>query len=181
MHPGSHGGAGYEAILPQIVPSIQRVLEHAPDGPSLVLENMAGMGQHIGAKFEDLGRIMNAVGSPRLGVCLDTQHCFAAGYDLTTKAGIEAMIAEFDREVGVANLLAVHANDSKRPCGSGVDRHDNIGDGFIGEDGFEAIMGNPAFQEVPFLLEVPGFEGKGPDRRNIDILKNIRQRVGAAH
>jgi deoxyribonuclease-4 len=91
------------------------------------------------------------------------------------------MIDEFDREVGVSNLFAVHANDSKRPCGSGVDRHDNIGEGFIGEEGFAAIMGNPAFQDVPFLLEVPGFEGKGPDRQNIDILKKIRQEVGPGH
>ena len=181
VHPGSHGGAGYEAIFPQVVSSIQRVLEHSPDGPCLVLENMAGMGQHIGAKFEDLGRILKEINSPRLKVCLDTQHCFAAGYDMATKQGIEAMIAEFDQDVGVSNLLAVHANDSKRPCGSGVDRHDNIGDGFIGEDGFAAIMGNPAFQDVPFLLEVPGFEGKGPDRQNIDILKKIRREVASAH
>ena len=139
------------------------------------------MGQHIGAKFEDLGRILKAIESPRLRVCLDTQHCFAAGYDMTTKQGIEAMVAEFDRDVGVSNLLAVHANDSKRPCGSGVDRHDNIGDGFIGEDGFAAIMGNPAFRDVPFLLEVPGFEGKGPDRQNTDILKKIRREVVSAH
>ena len=181
FHPGSHGGAGYEAIFPQVVSTIQRVLSQAPEGPCLVLENMAGMGQHIGAKFEDIGRILKAVDSPRLKVCLDTQHSFAAGYDLTTKPGIEAMIDEFDREVGVSNLFAVHANDSKRPCGSGVDRHDNIGEGFIGEEGFAAIMGNPAFQDVPFLLEVPGFEGKGPDRQNIDILKKIRQEVGSGH
>ena len=181
VHPGSHGGAGYEAIFPQVVSSIQRVLDHSPEGPCLALENMAGMGQHIGAKFEDLGRILKAIGSPRLKVCLDTQHCFAAGYDMSTKQGIEAMIAEFDQDVGGSNLLAVHANDSKRPCGSGVDRHDNIGDGFIGEDGFAAIMGNPAFQDVPFLLEVPGFEGKGPDRQNIDILKKIRREVAPAN
>ena len=179
FHPGSHGGAGYEAIFPQTVSSIQRVLEHSPGGPCLVLENMAGMGQHIGAKFEDLGRILKAVDSPRLRVCLDTQHCFAAGYDMTTRQGIEAMIAEFDQDVGVASLLAVHANDSKRPCGSGVDRHDNIGEGFIGEDGLAAIMEKPAFREVPFLLEVPGFDGKGPDQRNVDILKGIRRKVGA--
>ena len=181
VHPGSHGGAGYEAVFPQTVSSIQRVLEHSPEGPYLMLENMAGMGQHIGAKFEDLGQILKAVDSPRLRICLDTQHCFAAGYDMTTRQGIEAMIAELDRDVGVANLMAVHANDSKRPCGSGVDRHDNIGEGFIGEDGFAAIMENPAFQDVPFLLEVPGFEGKGPDRQNIDVLKVIRQKVGATH
>jgi deoxyribonuclease-4 len=75
-------------------------------------------------------------------------------------------------------VAAVHANDSKRVCGSGVDRHDNIGDGFIGEEGFAAIMANTAFADVPFLLEVPGFEGKGPDQQNIDMLKGIRRRVG---
>lgn len=183
FHPGSHGGAGYDAIFPQAVSAIQRVLENSPQGPWLLLENMAGMGRHIGAKFDDLGRILRAVDSPRLKVCLDTQHAFAAGYDMTTSSGIEAMVAEFDRDVGVANLCAVHANDSKRPCGSGVDRHDNIGEGFIGEEGFAAIMGNQAFRDVPFLLEVPGFaspgsKSNGPDRINIDILKNIRRNLG---
>ena len=183
FHPGSHGGAGYDAIFPQAVSAIKRVLEHSPQGPCLMLENMAGMGQHIGAKFEDLGLILRAVDSPRLKVCLDTQHAFAAGYDITTKPGIEAMVEEFERDVGVSNLYAVHANDSKRPCGSGVDRHDNIGEGFIGEEGFAAIMGNEAFHDVPFLLEVPGFDSpglksKGPDRKNIDILKNIRRELG---
>ncbi|PKB73711.1 MAG: hypothetical protein BZY75_00470 [SAR202 cluster bacterium Io17-Chloro-G7] len=183
FHPGSHGGAGYDAILPQAVMAIRRVLEESPHGPRLLLENMAGMGQHIGAKFEELGRILEAVDNPRLGVCLDTQHAFAAGYDMTTSLGIETMIDSFNREVGVENLWAVHANDSKRSCGSGVDRHDNIGEGFIGEDGFTAIMGNKAFRDVPFLLEVPGFAGpgsksKGPDRQNIDILKRIRSDLG---
>ena len=181
FHPGSHRGVGYEGILPQAVTSIQRVLENAPEGPYLCLENMAGMGQHIGAKFAELGGILKAVDNPRLRVCLDTQHSFAAGYDLTTQDGVEAMIAEFDEVIGLDSLVAVHANDSKQLCGSGVDRHDNIGEGFIGEQGFQAIMGNPAFRDVPFFLEVPGFEGKGPDQRNVDILKNIRKRVGLAN
>ena len=179
VHPGSHGGKGYDAAFPQAVDAINRVLEQSPEGPLLTLENMAGMGQHIGAKFEELGRILNEVSSPRVGICLDTQHSFAAGYDLTSEAGINAMIDEFDREIGLKNLVAVHANDSKRPLGSGVDRHDNIGEGFIGVDGFETIMGNPAFHQVPFFLEVPGAEGKGPDVQNVQILKDIRQRVGA--
>ena len=179
FHPGSHKGAGYDAIFDQVVDALKRVLDNSPDGPSLAVENMAGMGEHIGAKFEELGRIIEAVGSPRLKVCLDTQHSFAAGYDLTTTPGIEAMITEFEDTIGKGRLAAVHANDSKRPCGSGVDRHDNIGEGFIGESGFATIMGHPAFRDVPFLLEVPGFEGKGPDQRNIDILKTIRQQVGA--
>jgi len=181
FHPGSHKGVGYEGIFPQAVASIQRVLENSPEGPYLCLENMAGMGQHIGAKFAELGGILKAVDNPRLRVCLDTQHSFAAGYDLTTPGGVEAMIAEFDETIGLDSLAAVHANDSKQLCGSGVDRHDNIGEGFIGEEGFEAIMGNPAFRDVPFFLEVPGFDGKGPDQRNIEILKNIRKRVGLAN
>ena len=88
------------------------------------------------------------------------------------------MISEFEDTIGVSNLLVVHANASKRPCGSGVDRHDNIGDGFIGESGFATIMGYPAFRDVPFLLEVPGFDEKGPDQKNIDILKTLRQQAG---
>jgi deoxyribonuclease-4 len=178
FHPGSHKGAGYEAILAQSVAAIQRVLENSPDGPYLAVENMAGMGQHIGAKFDELGRIIEGVKSPRLKVCLDTQHSFAAGYDLASTEGIESMISEFEDTIGVSNLLVVHANDSKRPCGSGVDRHDNIGDGFIGESGFATIMGHPAFRDVPFLLEVPGFDEKGPDQKNIDILKALRQQAG---
>ncbi len=180
FHPGSHKGSGYDAIFPQAVESIKTVLDRSPAGPYLCLENMAGMGQHIGAKFEELGKILRAVDSPRLRICLDTQHSFAAGYDLTTADGVNTMMAEFEETIGVDKLAAVHANDSKQPCGSGVDRHDNIGEGLIGEAGFEAIMAHPAFRDVPFFLEVPGFEGKGPDRRNIDLLKDIRQRVGLA-
>ncbi len=175
FHPGSHKGQGYEQVFDQAVSAIHRVLDNTPEGPYLCLENMAGMGQHIGAKFEELGGILQAVDSPRLRICLDTQHSFAAGYDLTSPQGVEAMIAQFDAAIGVDNLAAVHANDSKQLCGSGVDRHDNIGEGYIGEQGFAAIMSNPTFHDVPFFLEVPGFEGDGPDQRNIDILKNIRQ------
>ena len=178
FHPGSHGGRGYEAVLPQTVEAIKIVLDTAPEGPVLAVENMAGMGQHIGAKFEELGGILDVVDSPRLKICLDTQHSFAAGYDLTNPDGIQAMLDELDAGPGSANVAAVHANDSKRVCGSGVDRHDNIGQGFIGEEGFAAIMANPAFADVPFLLEVPGFEGNGPDQQNMDILKRIRQQVG---
>ena len=180
FHPGSHGGRGYETVLPQTVDAIKTVLDASPDGPCLAVENMAGMGQHIGARFDELGGIFQAVDSPRLKICLDTQHAFAAGYDLTNPQGIQAMLDDLDAGPGSASVAAVHANDSKRACGSGVDRHDNIGEGFIGEEGFAAIMGNPAFADVPFLLEVPGFEGKGPDRRNIDILKKIRQQAGLA-
>jgi endonuclease IV len=85
---------------------------------------------------------------------------------------------EFDREVGLDRLVAVHANDCKAGLGSGLDRHENIGEGHLGEDGFRAIMGNPAFREVPFLLEVPGYEGSGPDKRNVDTLRRIAAEAG---
>ena len=178
FHPGSHKGQGYDQVFYQAVAAIKRVLDNTPEGPYLCLENMAGMGQHIGAKFEELGGILRAVDSPRLRICLDTQHSFAAGYDLTTPDGVEGMIDQFNAAIGADKLAAVHANDSKQLCGSGVDRHDNIGEGYIGEQGFACIMSNPAFKDVPFFLEVPGFEGNGPDQRNIDILKNLRSQVG---
>ena len=178
FHPGSHKGQGYEQVFDQAVAAIQRVLDSSPEGPYLCLENMAGMGQHIGAKFEELGGILRAVDNPRLRICLDTQHSFAAGYDLTTIEGVEGMIAQFDESIGADKLAAVHANDSKQLCGSGVDRHDNIGEGYIGEQEFACIMGNSIFRDIPFFLEVPGFEGDGPDQQNIDILKRIRTEVG---
>ena len=165
-------------MLPQTVDAIKTVLNASPYGPCLAVENMAGMGQHIGAKFDELGGILKAVDSPRLKICLGTPHAFAAGYDLTNFHGIKAMLDELDAGPGSASVAAVHANDSKRVCGSGVDRHDNIGDRFIGEEEFAAIMGDPAFVEFPFFLEVPGFEGNGPDKRNIDIFKTIRKQVG---
>ena len=136
------------------------------------------MGQHIGAKFEELGRIIETVGSPRLKVCLDTQHSFAAGYDLASKGGLETALEEFDREIGLDRLVAVHANDSKQPLGSGIDRHENIGQGHIGIEGFETLMSHPAFSDLPFFLEVPGMEGGGPDKANLDILKGIREKLG---
>ena len=178
FHPGSHGGRGYDAVLPQTVDAIKTVLDASPYVPCLAVEIMAGMGQHIGAKFNELGGILKAVDSPRLKICLGTSHAFAAGYDLTNSQGIKAMLDELDAGPGSASVAAVHANDSKRVCGSGVDRHDNIGDRFIGEEEFAAIMGDPAFVEFPFFLEVPGFEGNGPDKRNIDIFKTIRKQVG---
>ena len=178
FHGGSHKGAGYDGIFRQTVDSLKTVLAQSPSDVSLIIENSAGMGDHIGSKFHEIGRIMQAVGDPRVKVCLDTQHTFAAGYSIVTPEGVEETMKEFDREIGVANLVAVHANDSKTPFQSGVDRHENIGQGHMGADAFVAIMGHPAFRNVPFILEVPGFDNKGPDKQNMDILKELRQRAG---
>lgn len=178
FHGGSHKGAGFDAIFDIAVTTLTQALERSPKDVWLVLENSAGMGDHIGSSFKDMARLIRAVGSPQMKVCLDTEHAFAAGYNLTDKDGINKAMEEFDNELGLASLVAVHANDAKVPFGSGVDRHDNIGDGHIGTKGFEVIMGHSAFRDVPFLLEVPGIDGNGPDKENVDRLKAIRSKLG---
>lgn len=174
FHLGSHKGQGLDAVFEQICRACVEVLDATPDGPLLILENSAGAGGNIGSKFEDLGRIIKQVGNPRVKVCLDTQHSYAAGYDLATAEGLELAMTEFEQEVGFENLVAVHANDSKVELGSGRDRHENIGDGHIGIEGFRRILHHRGFQNAPFLLEVPGLDGKGPDLANVDILKELR-------
>ncbi len=174
FHLGSHRGAGLEAVERQIVQALVKVLEATPEDTWLVLENSAGMGGSVGSRFRELGQLLKAAASPRLRVCLDTQHMFAAGYDVTTRQGLEAAMEEFDREVGLECLVAVHANDSKCPLGGGKDRHENIGQGHIGREGFLNIISHPAFRELAFFLEVPGYDGEGPDKPNVDALKELR-------
>jgi deoxyribonuclease-4 len=182
FHIGSHRGAGFGNVFGQIVDSLRRVLAETPEDAWLILENSAGMGDSVGRKLGELAAIMDEAASPRLKVCFDTQHAFSAGYDVATADGLAATVDEFEREVGLAHLVAIHANDSKCPLGGGVDRHENIGEGHIGRAGFEVIVAHPAFSDLPFLLEVPGFpkEGKkpeGPDKENVDRLKAIAATV----
>ena len=182
FHGGSHKGAGFDAVFDQAIAALTLVLERTPDDARLIIENSAGMGSHIGSSFAEIGRMVEALGNDRVGVCLDTQHSIAAGYNIIEASGIEAALDEFDREIGLDRLVVVHANDSKTPLGSGVDRHENIGEGSLGEAGFETIMGHDAFRDIPFILEVPGFgeDHKGPDKENVDRLKAVRNRVGLA-
>ncbi|MCI0842930.1 MAG: deoxyribonuclease IV [Chloroflexi bacterium] len=174
FHLGSHKGAGYEARVGQVVDQCRQVLDATPGDAWLILENAAGQGGAIGSKFAELGRIAQESGSDRVKICLDTQHTFAAGYDVKTRKGLDATMAEFDKEIGLDRLAAVHANDSKIELGGSRDRHENIGEGFIGRDGFENLLSHAAFADVPFLLEVPGFDDSGPDKANVDILKELR-------
>ena len=177
FHGGSHKGKGFDAVLNQAANCLTQVLEKSPDNVWLCLENSAGMGAHIGSSFQEIGRILRVVDHPNLKVCLDTEHCFAAGYNLAVPEELDKVIAEFDSEIGLDKLVAVHANDAKVELGSGVDRHENIGEGYIGISGFESILGNTAFKNVPFFLEVPGFDGNGPDKENLDRLKTIRSSI----
>jgi deoxyribonuclease-4 len=180
FHGGSHKGIGFDRVFEQAVLALKEVLESSPNDVLLVIENSAGMGSHIGSSFAEIGRIVRELESPQFRVCLDTQHSFAAGYNLAEYNGLNETMHEFHEEVGLSKLVAVHANDSKIVLGGGVDRHENIGEGYIGLPGFETIISHPAFNEVPFLLEVPGMDGNGPDKTNLDLLKKIRSETGVS-
>jgi len=181
FHTGSHKGMGLDAVFEQICSTAEEVLADTPDDVLLIFENSAGHGDTIGGKFEELGEILRRIDNPRAMVCIDTCHAFAAGYDMSNADGVAAAMRELDATIGVANIAAVHLNDSKTPLGAGRDLHENIGEGHIGRAGFEAMLAHPAFADVPLLLEVPGFKldgaGKGPDKPNIDLVKEIRAQV----
>lgn len=180
FHSGSHKGVGFDAVFEQAVDALRQALANTDDGVKLIIENCAGMGAQIGASFNELGRLVKAVDSPRVNICLDTEHAFAAGYNIADPQGLHDAMAEFDAEIGLDRLIVVHANDAKVKFGSGIDRHENIGEGYIGIAGFETIIAHPAFADTPFLLEVPGANRKGPDKPNLDRLKDIRRRLASA-
>ena len=143
FHTGSHKGRGFDAIFEQATLALATIIENSPPDVCLLIENSAGAGDHIGSKFAEIGNMIDEVDSDRIRVCLDTQHCFGAGYGIADPDGIEAAMSEFDETIGLERLAAVHANDSKVEFGSGVDRHENIGEGDIGLDGSRP-SGHPA-------------------------------------
>jgi deoxyribonuclease-4 len=181
FHTGSHKGLGLEAVFEQVCEAAVSILAETPDDVWMIFENSAGQGGTIGSQFADLGQILKRIDNPRAKVCVDTCHAFAAGYDLSTAAGVAAAMDELEREIGAENVAAVHCNDSKTPLGAGRDLHENIGEGHIGRAGFEALVAHRAFAGVPFLLEVPGFKldgaAKGPDKQNVDLMKEIRAKA----
>lgn len=179
FHSGSHKGKGFDGVFKQASDALKEVLENSPDDVPLIIENCAGMGAQIGSSFGELGNLLREVDHPNLKICLDTEHAFAAGYDIANREKLRDCMEEFDREIGLDKLVVVHANDSKVVLGGGVDRHENIGDGYIGISGFENIIAHEAFECVPFLLEVPGIHKKGPDIENMTRLKAIRNTVGS--
>jgi len=175
FHTGSHKGQGFEKVLPQIREHLLRVMERAdPKTAHLLIENNAGLGGCVGARFEEVRALLDAVDDPRAGVCFDTCHAFASGYDLRTAETARATLDEWDRVVGIGRLEALHANDSQTGLGSNRDRHANIGQGEIGEDGFRALLHDPRLRDKPFVLEVPG-AGEGPDKANLDELRRLAE------
>ena len=173
FHPGSHLGRGFDQVLEQIGSTMRRALEAAPGDARLLVENSAGAGANLGATLPEIRRMLEAVDSPRVGLCLDTAHAFTSGWQLTTEEGLAAALAELEAEIGWDRLWAVHANDSKAPFGSNRDRHENIGEGEIGSEAFARMLADPRLRRPPWILEVPGEERQGPDRANVDRLRRL--------
>jgi deoxyribonuclease-4 len=157
MHQGAVGAATEAEALARLADSVKYVLDAVPaGGPQLLLETTAGQGKCLGHRFEQIAYVLEAIdGDPRVGVCVDTCHLFAAGYDLRDAESYTATMEEFDRRIGLDRVKMVHANDSKKELGSRVDRHEAIGKGHIGPEAFRLLLTDPRLQHVPIILETP--------------------------
>jgi deoxyribonuclease IV len=168
MHPGSYTSGSEEEGLRLIGDAIASLLADRPGARTMVLlEHTAGQGTNLGHRFEHLAAILDRVGgSPRVGVCLDTCHLLTAGYDLCSPEGYEATFRQFDRIVGLDRIRVFHLNDSKKPCGSRIDRHEHIGKGCLGLEPFRRLLNDARFRGLPMLLETPKLETAASQRRS---------------
>jgi deoxyribonuclease-4 len=177
-HPGNYRGQPLDQALAAFVLG----MAEAADGGiaphvTVLLENTVGNGAQIGSRLEELRTIRELASREthlKTGYCLDTCHLLAAGFDVANEAGLQKTVAEADRILGIANVRVIHANDSKTPLGSHMDRHTNIGEGHIGAAGFRCILAHPQLREKPFILETPN-DSDGDDRRNVEKLKSLWQ------
>jgi deoxyribonuclease-4 len=177
FHTNSHLTYGFAKVLPQIHAALAEILERAQAQTPLLIENCAGEGGKVGS-FLEVAAMLEGPGLDKVGVCFDTCHAFAGGCDLASAKAVEAAVQELSSLGLLSRLKAIHANDSQDVLGNNKDRHANIGDGYIGEEGFTALLGSPRFSELPWILEVPGHpepSGKksGPDLDNINRLRHL--------
>ncbi|HIE39230.1 MAG TPA: deoxyribonuclease IV [Anaerolineales bacterium] len=175
LHPGSHVGAGEEAGLARVAQALGEVHAATPGfRTQILLETTAGQGTNLGYRFEQLAWLLEQTPQgERLGVCFDTCHVFAAGYELRTRGGYEATMAAFDQIVGLSRLKAVHLNDSKGELGSRKDRHEHIGEGHIGLEGFRHVLNDPRLAGLPGLLETPKSDDLHEDAENLAVLRSL--------
>ena len=190
MHPGSYTSGTEAGGLRLIAEGLAEIVDSRPDARTRVLlEHTAGQGTNLGHRFEHLAEIIDRLGGTRrVGVCLDTCHLIAAGYDICSEAGYEATFRQFGKTVGFGRLKAFHVNDSKKPCGSRVDRHEHIGKGCLGLEPFRRILNDPRFAKLPMLLETPKLDTPQSrrlsdvdplDKRNLDVLRKLLRRPDA--
>ena len=169
VHLGAHTGAGVEGGLDNAASALDEL--DVPDGVTVLVESDAGSGTKLGGDFEHLATVIDE-SRHDLGVCIDTAHAFAAGYDLSTPAGVDETVAEFDDVVGIERLHCIHLNDSKHACGTNKDEHAHIGEGLIGVDGMRRIVSHPDLHGKPFVLETPTEDGKS-FAWNIDRVREL--------
>ena len=175
-HPGAHMGAGEEAGLRQVANSIRKLLKQTKGfRVQVVIETTAGQGTSLGHRFEQIAALLDQIGLPqRTGVCLDTCHLFAAGYDIRTPDGYADVLSKFDTVVGLSHLRVIHLNDSKKELRSRVDRHEHIGKGAIGLDAFRCLVTDRRLRGIPMILETPKDDDfVTTDRRNLDTLRRL--------
>jgi deoxyribonuclease-4 len=175
-HPGNCKGHSVEEGIYSIVRSLAEAARGLDTKKlTVLLENTAGSGAALGSRLEELD-VMRKLAAERtdlaIGFCIDTCHCHASGYDVATAAGVRKTVGEIDRVLGIDNVKVIHANDSKTPLGSRVDRHEQIGHGYIGEEGFRRILNHPKLRNKAFILETPN-EKDGDEARNIETLKKL--------
>jgi deoxyribonuclease-4 len=175
FHIGSHLGAGLDAGLDRVVAAMRVVLDRCSDTTWLLMENSAGTGATIGRSIDELAVLFERLdGHPRLGVCLDSCHLYASGYDVTDSDALDAVLDEVDQEIGLDRLRALHVNDSATPLASNRDRHANIEDGLMGRK-LAVFLGHPRLQGLPAALEVPGKDGHGPDAEEVAKAKKLHR------
>lgn len=167
-HLGSHLGKGLDVGLAQISAAVNHALSQNSGGVVLLLENMAGTKNSMGSSFDDIKRIVERVEQKdRIGVCLDTAHAYSAGYDLRTPSGLEETIRKFDAILGLRSLKVVHLNDSKGGQGCGRDRHEHVGKGYIGMEGFKTLFKHEALRDLPFIMETPEVKDEAAEIRRV--------------
>jgi deoxyribonuclease-4 len=174
-HIGSHAGRGFDDVADQVAAGLREILAESPDEIDLLLENSAGQGGIIGSRIEELGVLLEGAGQhPRLKVCLDTAHLFAAGWDFADEATVCRLVDDTDARIGLDRLALLHANDSKLPCGSNRDRHAVIGEGYIGTAGFTTLLACPEIRRVPLILETPDLDTRRPEEERFTSLGALR-------
>jgi deoxyribonuclease-4 len=173
MHPGAHVGSGSDAGLQRVIESLRTVIAQAPADVRVLVENTAGQGSSLGATFDELATILEALASPRFAVCFDTCHAFAAGYDLRGAEGYQRVMAEFDRLIGLEHLALFHLNDSKKPLASRVDRHEQIAKGEIGVEGFAALLRDERFVDIAKIVETAPGEGDCQHLETFALLRSM--------
>ncbi|MFH1426502.1 MAG: deoxyribonuclease IV [Candidatus Kerfeldbacteria bacterium] len=162
------------AAIRKAIESINKILDGYTGHTKLLIENAAGAGATLGRSFKEVGRMMRGVkNQAKISVCMDTQHSFASGYDWTTTAGTNKALAELSKEVGMRKLAVIHANDSKADCGSNKDRHEHIGKGKIGKEGFARLLHHPKLQNKPFILETPR-DGRKADLKALRTIQKAK-------